>query len=275
MPACIELMREALAEYPRHYRFMRSLAQAIQWNGYNKGIEVGEGAENEEQSEVVRLCERILEDCMDNDIRNATMQILCTAYKNTGQTEKAIKTAKEMPGFSETREWLLSALYDGYKQIEQKQANILFCVWYAAFELSKLAEKSGADEKIMHLEAALKLHETIFYDGNALYYHIWIYHICYDLACCYIQKDTGIAMEYLLMTEKHAAAADAIPAEPAFYTSIFVNKMAHSTAQTLKSSAEPWYGQFFKRLDDKLFEPLFGNPEFAALKERLAAKQQK
>ena len=267
MQACIDLMREALTEYPRNYKFMITLARAIQWNHYPLLPENEVRVKGRE--EIIQLCERILEDCTDNNTRNGTMQILCCAYRDSGQREKAIKLAKEMPSFSATCDWLLSDIYEGDELIKQKQGNILFCVWYAAHELTRLAYELDCDVKIAHLEAALKLHETIFYDGNALYYHTWIFNICSDLARCYTKKDTEKAMEYLLMAEKHAVGNDAVPEEFTHYTSIFVNKMGHSTANTLKSSTETSCEQLLKHLNDKGFEPLFDNPEFTALKERL------
>ena len=268
MKSCISLMRKALEEYPKNYRFMLTLARAIQWNQYNQAED--NDAKSKENEEIVEFCERILEDCADTNTRNGTMQILCTAYKDLGQREKAIKTAEEMPSFSATRDWLLSSLCEGDRQIKQKQGNILFCIWYAAYELTELAHKLGGEEKIAHLEAALKLHETIFYDGNALYYHTWIFGICLELARCYAAKDAEKAVEYLLMAEKHAAANDAVPEEFTRYTSIFVNQMGHSTANTLKSSTETSRGQFLNWLNGKDWEQLSGNSDFAALKERLA-----
>ena len=308
MPACIDLMRKALEEYPRNYQFMITLARAIQWNNVSivfdndindkKSEEVIQYYERiledcaddntrqqamqilksykENNEEIIQLCERILDDCTNTNIRHETMQILCTAYKNTGQREKAIKIAEEMPSFSASSNWLLSDLYEGDRRISHKQGNICFCIWFAAIELTKLADLAeladNSDEKIMHWEAALKLYETIFYDGNALYYHTWIYSVCFYLARFYMQKeDTKKAMEYLLAAEKHAVANDALTEKPMYYTSIFVNKIAHSTANTLKSSKETLCEQFLKRLrsEDKYYEPLVDNPEFAALKERL------
>jgi len=270
MQACIDLMREALAEYPRNFEFMLHLARAIQWKSYNKGFGIDREAKNKEFEEVIQLCERVLEDCTDSNTRNGTMQILCTAYKDSEQKEKAIKLAEDMPYFSATRDWLLSSLYDGDKRIDQKQDNILFCVYFAAHELIELSHELDFDLRVAHLQAALKLYETIFYDGNALYYHTQILRIYSELANCYIQEDTGKAMEYLLLVEKHAIAADAIPEESAYYTSVFVNKKSHSTANTIRSHTETWCEQFFERLSDRYFEPLFDNAEFAALKGRLA-----
>ena len=68
--------------------------------------------------------------------------------------------------------------------------------------------------------------------------------------------------------EKHASANDAIPAEPAHYTSVFVNKMTHSTANTIKSTTETTREQFLKKLSDKNFAILAEEPGFAALNQR-------
>ena len=273
MQTCIDLMREALTEYPRNYKFMLTLARAIQWSYYSLM------PENDVRikwcEETVQLCERILEDCTNNGTRNETMQILCCAYRDSGQRERAIKLAKEMPSFSATCDWLLSDIYEGDALINQKQGNILFCVWYAALELTRLAYELDCDVKISHLEAALKLYDAIFYDGNALYYHTWIFNIHSELAHCYIQKDIEKSLEYLLTAEKHAVANDAIPDELTHYTSIFVNKIAHSTANTLKSSTETSCEQLLKGLDGEHFTPLHDNPEFTALKERLVGRKPK
>ena len=67
----------------------------------------------------------------------------------------------------------------------------------------------------------------------------------------------------------NAQVNDAIPAEPAYYTSVFVNKMTHSTANTIKSTTETTREQFLKKLSDKNFAVLAGEPGFAALKQRL------
>jgi len=281
MQSCIELMRKALEEYPRNYDFMLYLARAIQWKQLNDT--------NKDCDEIIKLCERILEDCTNNNTRHETMQVLCTAYKDAGQNDKAIKTAKEMPSFSASSGWLLSMLYEGDERIAQKQQNILFYINFAAHELSELSDLSdnvsidnfNLDEvniSIKHLEAALILYETIFYDGNALYYHIWIVNIYYKLAFRYMlkdtKKDTEKAMEYLLMLEKNAVAFDSITDEPVYYTSVFVSKMSHSMANIAKNYTESKCEQYSKHLEALIFEPLFDNPEFIALKERLANKKQ-
>jgi tetratricopeptide (TPR) repeat protein len=265
-------MREALTEYPRHYKFMLILARAIQWGNYSINGMPDNDVKSKGNEEIISLCERILEDCTDNTIRYETMQILCGAYKDSGQKEKAIKTAREMPSYSATSDWLLSSLYEGDEQIYQKQSNITFCVYFAAHELTELSKKLGFDEKVAHLEAALKLYETIFYDGNALYYHTRILDIYANLANCYVQADTKKAMGYLLATEKHSVAADAITEEREYYTSIFANKLYHSTVNTLRSHEETWCEMFFKQLNDELYKPLHDNPDFIALKERLAKR---
>ena len=270
MGACVELMRKALEEYPRNFEFMLHLARAIQWQHYSPLTD--NDTKDRGREEIIQLCERILEDCTDNTTRYETMQILCGAYKDSGQKEKAIKTAREMPSYSATRDWLLSSLYEGDEQIYQKQSNITFCVYFAAHELTELSRSLNFDEQIAHLQAALKLYETIFYDGNALYYHTRILDIYANLANCYVQMDAEKAMEYLLATEKHSVAADAVTEERVYYTSIFANKLSHSTVNTLKSYEETWCEMFLKRLNEEFFKPLFDNAEFTALKERLAKR---
>ena len=93
MQACIDLMREALETYPRHYELMLIMARALQWSGYSGHVTDGM-TDNIilNAHEIIKLGERILNDCTDSHTRNETMQVLCTAYKAAGQNEKAVET---------------------------------------------------------------------------------------------------------------------------------------------------------------------------------------
>ena len=266
LKACIALMREALAEYPRNYVFMDKLAYALKFDA-DESTDLT--YKHKALSEVIQLCERILEDCVSSHIRNSATFILCQAYKDTGQREKAIQTAMEMPFMFHTREHTLSFLYEGDEKILQKQENILQCVYIAAAELLALSMDPGCQDPILHLEAAIKLFETIFYDGNALTISVWIAMTCVELAKQYVGQDTQKAIHNLLKAEKYALDADALTFEPKFFTSVLVNKTSRSAANFAKSVPNTYCGDMLKNLEGDAFKPLRANPEFAALIKRL------
>lgn len=271
MQAAVTLMREVLAEYPRNFQFMLWLARAIQWMPPDKEPQP---ADNEARNaEIIALCERILEDCTDNHIRHETMQILCIAYKNAGQREKAIKVAIDTAPFSASRDWLLSMVYEGEKLTFHRQGNVLAHGSFTAYELFFLSENENmpTENKIAHMEAALAIFDTIFYDGNALYHHFWMNSICSRLAECHAPTNAVKTMHYLLRAEKHAIGADNIPEEDTPYTSIFVDRHTHSTKKTFKSNAETQCNILLNRLAHEVYAPLHNDSEFIALRERLGS----
>jgi len=264
MPSCISLMREALAEYPRNYWFILELARALQWRNYNLGGNIANDLD-----EIIGLCERILDDCTDSVIRQETLQVLCIAHKDNGQSEKAIKIANETADFTASKDWLLPMVLEGDDLMCHHQHNILMYSGFVAGELMRLGQLMENDTHIKHLEAALSIYDTIYYDGNALYHHFRMFEICLRLARCYAQIDTSKAMEYLLLCEKHAYGADNIPEEKKYYTSMFVNRQFHSTKNTVKSYTETQYERFLEDLDRSEFAPLHENCDFIELKKRL------
>ncbi|MCL2286268.1 MAG: helix-turn-helix domain-containing protein [Firmicutes bacterium] len=266
LKACIALMREALAEYPRNYVFMKNLAQALK---YDANYLTDLACKHKTLNEAIQLCERILEDCASSHVRNSATFILCQAYKDMGQNEKAIKTAMEMPFAFHSREYLLSFLYEGDKKILQKQENILQCIYIAAAELLALSMEPGCQNPIMHLEAAIKLYETIFYDGNLLEYSVWVAMTCVELAKHYVGHDTKKAIDNLLKAEKYALDADMLTFEPMFFTSVLVDRVSRSAANVVKSLPSTSCGHMLNDLEGDVFEPLWVYPEFAALKKRL------
>lgn len=101
------LMHKALVEYPRNYQFMINLANSLFW--YNATDEQDiESRENGYVDEAIKLCERILDDCIEDDIRHSAIQILSFNYHKLGRTEEAKKLAEKMPAMAVCMEMCLS-----------------------------------------------------------------------------------------------------------------------------------------------------------------------
>ncbi|MCL2518780.1 MAG: helix-turn-helix domain-containing protein [Oscillospiraceae bacterium] len=255
---CIEIMREALVEYPKNYKFMLNLSSALFGDYAHKG-------DNEEQiKEIITLCERILEDCTEDSTRHGAIQLLCYNYPKNNQRDKAIELAKKMPDIT-SRE-LLASIYEGEEKIKTLQGNILQYIDCACMDLGQLTIQKDltVDEKILCTETSIKLYETIFYDGNFGFYNCRLAWEYLNLA------KLRIDMEYLLKAEKHAVAFDEL--NDAEYTSLFANKLNYSKAHIGKNWIGTECGLILERLDDKCFDPIRENSEFIALKQRLTDK---
>jgi len=266
---CINLMREALAEYPKNFNFMINLAYALpNINGVDRKKE-------EVINEIINLCERILEDCTDDGIRQSAIQLLCFNYPCVGKRDRAIELAKKMPTMCLCSGMLLDSLYEGEERIKTIQRNLLEHIDWACMDLNSLSRQNDLtlDEKILCIETSIKLYEAIYYDGNLQFYHCRLAWDYYNLATHYIQKDSDTALNHLLEAEKNAETYDKIVEQDLPYTSIFVNRHTNAPSGISKNWIGTESGMLFDRLDEKCFDSIRDNPEFTALKERLTARQ--
>ena len=268
--ACIDLMREALSEYPRNYDFMSNLAHSLFMQKCAKGIS------DEDRNEMIKICERLLEDCTDDSIRHSAIQTLCFTYPEMGKKEEAVELALKMPTFFVCSDMLLADIYEGEEQIRTIQSNVMNLVNIICGKLSSLSKQNDLtnEERIMCIESSIKIYETVFYDGNVLFYHCRLARNYYNLAVLHVSSATDKAIEYLLKAEKHAAAYDELEKQgdqwP--YTSLFVNKLWYTPYGTEKNWVGTERGSLLERLDYKCFMPLSEREDFTGLKKRLVKK---
>ena len=71
----VELMRRPLEEYPRNYEFMNYLARSL-YRCYNIDLH---------STEIIMLCDRILEECKTDSIRFSALQTIARTYNDIGQ----------------------------------------------------------------------------------------------------------------------------------------------------------------------------------------------
>ena len=260
-----ELMREALVLYPNNYNFIMDLAHAL------SSAFCADSEKNDFKDEIIVLCERVLEDCNDDLRRHSAIQLLCFYYPKVGKRERAIELAGKMPHMCNSSGMLLAGVYEGDEKIIQRQRNIMEHIDSAAMDLWSSSHRGdiSVEERILCVETANKLYETIYYDGKLNFYNTSLADNFYRLARLYMEKDAEKAMECLLNAEKHAAAYDEIAEKDVPYTSVFVNKQTHSPSGTSKNWVGTERGLLLGRLDEECFAPLKEKPEFAALKERL------
>ena len=269
----ILLMRKALEEDPRNYQFMLNLAQALtSLNAFNASKE----QEIRSIEEAVHLCEIILEDCSDDPIRHQAVQILCIHYPLLGRLHEAEKLVEYMPNVENSRELLLEKLLTGEAKIKQTQRNMLSFIDHAATSLVRLAfdKTMGANlsymQKIQYVEAANKLYEAVFPDGNYLEYHrrfAWNYRRLAELWCTF--GDQAKAMQCLEEAAKHAEIYDHLP-EQADYTSIFLTNQKYHRIDSSKNWKGTECGMLYYRMSESVFDQLRDLPEFRELFDRLS-----
>lgn len=229
--ACAEriaLWREAVRKYPRNFRCLISLAYALQYTLNYKDVYKDSCEQNAQ--EVVAICERILNDCTDQGIRESAIQLLVFTFADPALSianeEKAVTYAKMAGSYYSCRETLLAHAYftgeSREKALHSRHQNTLA---YMDFLCMNLATEKGLspEEAIFACETAQKLWSALIHDGNFLFYHSRMAWLSYQLAKNYaILQKREETLFHLQQSAFHARAFDELPFGEQTYTSVFV-----------------------------------------------------
>ena len=108
----LSLWREATQKYPGDFQCLSSLAHALFSTMY---IGMEKAVVESNAKECIAICERILRDCTDNDLRDSAIQLLVYLYSYKdgiwSSEEKAVEYAMMAGGFFTCREYLLESAY--------------------------------------------------------------------------------------------------------------------------------------------------------------------
>lgn len=68
--------------------------------------------------ETVRLAEKIMDECLDDQYRHGAVQLLCSIYSRNGNTDRTVELAQKMPYMAVSREFLYADIYKGTEGYE-------------------------------------------------------------------------------------------------------------------------------------------------------------
>ncbi len=263
----VAMWREAVQKYPRDFRCLKYLAYALHAT-LNTRFEESEFQAN--ARELIPICERILRDCTDQEIRDSAIQLLVMTYawpySDMANEEQAVKYANMSGSIYTCREKLLeSARFtkEGLAQnIAYRHYNNLVYMDFLCSNIVNAPKPRTSEENIFALETAVKLWETLIYDGNLLFYHCRVGRYCVLLAKNHAVLGHGEeALGWLERAYFHVSSYDSMPTEcDVPYTSVFVCEAA--------SSRHPLDGcmEDLKRdMGDPVFDSLREIPRFQEL----------
>jgi transcriptional regulator with XRE-family HTH domain len=92
----LEILRNAVREFPHEYSLQCSLALSLQQRTVS---ETDTEKKKEYILEAINLSNRVLEHCTDDEMRNRALFRLSQCYKEVGDQEKAIDTARKLAYF--------------------------------------------------------------------------------------------------------------------------------------------------------------------------------
>ncbi len=271
----IELWKTAVSKYPNNYQCLTKYAYALFSAKNSDSFVDDEKSTDKYTNKALEICERILEDCTENEWRSSATQILVMIYGdeygNHHNEEKAETYANQAPQLYCCSDLLLEFVYrvNSEKYLAQKHLNALHFVDLLTNHIV-FAKYKDLNEKIFALKTALTIWNAIFYDGNFIFYHGRLAQIYRCLAIEYAKsKNETDVMESLKLARKHAQAREKIPDGKHYYTNIFLNKTYHDTSKASKTFSCSEIDIISNLLADKVFDFMRDSKEFVEFKKSL------
>lgn len=172
------LLREANKRFPRDYKIMGCLADAIVGEYSRMGIT--------EYDEVFDICKRILAECTDSNIRYAAINTLGIAYGYAGKKEELAELTEEMPRARFSYENFMVYRWEGNADLTKRREYINFLIHELLSMISCLSGHTSDDGKMIfsweERKALRKLEldiiETLFPDGDYQYFAQYAEMVC-------------------------------------------------------------------------------------------------
>lgn len=271
----IELWRTAVAKYPNNYQCLTQYAYALFSAKDSDSFVDDEQTADKYTTKALEICERILDDCTENEWRSCATQILVMIYGdeygNHHNEEKAETYANQAPQLYCCSNLLLEHVYkaNSEKYLAQKHLNTLHFVDLLTNHIV-LAKYKDSNEKIFALKTALTIWNAIFYDGNFIFYHgrLALIYRCLAIEYAKSKNETDV-MESLKLARKHAQAREKLPDGKHYYTNIFLNKTYHDTSKASKNFSCSEIDIISNLLADKVFDFMRDSKEFVEFKKSL------
>ncbi len=275
-----KLLTDALKRYPNSYELMRTKMYLEYGMGVPKYF-TGEETEEERTKsrkhyeKCIALAQKILEGCKDMETVYSARQILCYAYGNIGEDDKAIAIAMEMPRMSICRESMLSIVTKGRKKYENRQYQLFMLLQDLCVILDTInvrfedgsfpyspAEDASIKQKVIDVMAIM------FEDHDYGVFHDALMRVNLRIARIAARHEQD-AKKVLLHLKQAADHAEAFiqNREETLHTSLLMRGSDYGTFSTNDEANNP--AQVLRDMQDERFDFVREEPEFKALEERL------
>ncbi len=144
----IETVEAGLKRFPNNFTLLSWYVYAIQ---------------NKDPKKCVETCRYILDNCTDQGIRSWVQSTLCYGYFKSGNREKAVACARELPSYYGTMEDTLRHFLEGDALKEHIQDQIVVKLAYEFWlSVRRLKEFYGPAEQIALFEKSNAVYDAIY-----------------------------------------------------------------------------------------------------------------
>lgn len=213
-----KILRAGLKEYPNSYSLMTSLA------GNLRRIAAFEKEEHKAamKAEVISLCEKVLAECIEDEIRYNAIRFLCYTYCDIGETDKARDLIDKLPDRSVTKNYLTRFVLKGkeknahiQKEIAENMHQIFLDIMTLRYVFDDnrgvYIEATNLDDSIALDNKVIDIINILCEDGKFGYYNSHLADAHQQLSFNLQKKDIDAAVRHLRLSAKHAILFDAIP----------------------------------------------------------------
>lgn len=254
--ANIELMREALREFPNDLNIMQQLMHNLFFVDKDEYLD-----------ECIALGEKILQKSVSDNQRYSVLHTLVYSYNKKSMIDKAKEYAEKLPDAYCTKNNVLEAVLRGDELGKLTQQNIgiaIASIDHSVKWMLRSREYLPA-ERVFALETIVKLYDLFFYDGDYGHQHSALHMLWSDIARNYAQmQNADKTIKALSKAYEHAKVMDNFPTGK--YTSMFVDTAEYTKSDFSRNFEYSYIDIINNTMKDKAFDFIRETDEFKKIK---------
>ncbi|MDR0861199.1 MAG: helix-turn-helix domain-containing protein [Oscillospiraceae bacterium] len=258
----IALFRQAVGEFPSSFALWEEFACAL-------------GCKNDcsepnadELGEAVAICERIIADCTDDNLRYHALEMLCSMYSQHNEPEKVLEIAEKMPPMTYCRE-NLKAFYIGGEHNVLDYIESLVDTTIIMMRDAANGDWYTQGEKVAVTEKAIALIRLVLGE-DCLFYHTRLADAYNKLSRLHAERgESGAALDALELAARHAELYDARPEADRYTTTVLMRRRVYTPDVFHEGDVSA--REYLRRwTESRAFDILRDEPRFRAVTERLS-----
>lgn len=206
-----ELIKEAKEKFPGDFRILIRYAHELAASPYEApygNLKMTQEEFNACKQEVISICNNIIEDCTDDEIRYDAIDTLSMTYVELGDEESAEREAMRLPTYLLGQEMALMRFYhwDNEEHIKYIQKHLEILTWSMWIWIrAAVWGQSDPGKKITLCRKALSIYDAMYEDGDCCLEHEVIAQIWECITDAYLQmgdKESALdALEKVIDSE--------------------------------------------------------------------------
>jgi len=267
-----EILKDGLKRYPDSWLMMHQLMHCC----YLRWTENHDNTESLDQA--IRYGEKILEKCTEDDTRQGAVQILCYAYDQKGDKERAEKLAWSACSLYCCRDSLLADILEGEHGLEHNRnfvkslLDLLILDGAVNYTLESGKKRFSDEEQVQVYQKMIDVFRIMFEEGDYGFYHLRLWDVHTYMARYYAgRKDIENTVTQLKTVAYHAVKFVEFSENPDFtQTSLLFrgqNGYGFSVNKTDNTAADS-----LKELNHARYDFLRDTPEFEEIRTALESR---